>query len=454
MATPYVVFRLPNWEKLDDMPIGHARTSTHYLALIDDLVLPVELRYPAVAATDPSQRYYAPDYTQLVLANPPYNRPTRAETVSIAPNYAPETKVELCIDLVDLFANYVEKGCTPVQREKMDINIALILLHAIPGMADSISEYLKNPDIGVTLVSDTSLSTSIKTALMITPVPPRPHSRGLAVAAAFLVVLFMTKGTVSGTHHSEVVKRRLSALAHSLSLRDITIETEAAKRMVPRAFAKEILATFSFYPKLKTAVLMTIMNGRTQLHAHIKMILSHTQLTAFNVIHMFITAEIKTKAHVEGRVLSEMAKYVIKFAEIEGIYGNLWPWCKLINPTEVRTQVTDYPVLSAAAICYQIHINRLHSMHRLMTRATKTAYMFKICSQVLPPDVYMAPQRTALAEAVRERLGEALGIDIKKAIETEDVDEANAEEIRQHLEDSRRVIEEFRRPENEDGPVV
>lgn len=72
-------------------------------------------------------------------------------------------------------------------------------------------------------------------------------------------------------------------------------------------------------------------------------------MTVFNMIHMFLEDEHLTVLHFNNEVVRDIPRFLDTLDSIKRIYGDNWPYMKIICPDDQQIAVNQYPRLAIAA---------------------------------------------------------------------------------------------------------
>lgn len=67
----------------------------------------------------------------------------------------------------------------------------------------------------------------------------------------------------------------------------------------------------------------------------------------------FITIPEKTEAHSEMTLLEEISKFITVINKQKDISGVLWPYYRILNPTDGDLNIANFPNLGVCSIEYQ-----------------------------------------------------------------------------------------------------
>jgi hypothetical protein len=121
---------------------------------------------------------------------------------------------------------------------------------------------------------------------------------------------------------------------------------------------REITALYEkggFFPRLKSAIFSVILSVRHDLYTHMTGIFNESQMTTFNFCYLFLTDKMKTRAHVDLRVLEETPGFMAVVDALKEGYGEAWTYFKLLEPTNQLTALTKFPAIKTMAMSYAYH---------------------------------------------------------------------------------------------------
>lgn len=158
----------------------------------------------------------------------------------------------------------------------------------------------------------------------------------------------------SPDQHEKVTKSRASAYSASSGAYDCI--PDKVQQIINTVSLTNIMPTLTPYPHLKVTLYRTILHSNSNIALQTCQLLQYHQLTFFNMILVFITANIKTAAHLHPRIAEEYNRWFQVYENLNEIYGNDWKYYKLFNPNGIETATTLWPTLAACALFYNMSL--------------------------------------------------------------------------------------------------
>lgn len=183
----------------------------------------------------------------------------------------------------------------------------LSLLRWIPGMEDIDYAYHQKMDAGVvtrrgSLVEKTTRADYPRgTRISSTTVECKNiHSTATMMSAAYVVLLMITKGInpAANDHMNQFLKRRLAAFAHTTGVMGRKLEWNNVQPMFIQGELEMLNSQLSYFPLLKRAIFIPIVNQYTPITQHMHQIFRQSSMTIFSVIYEMYTAEVITQLHI------------------------------------------------------------------------------------------------------------------------------------------------------------
>lgn len=308
----------------------------------------------------------------------------------------------------------------------VDISHVIAILKWIPGMEDIDASYLVTVDDGV-LIDKRHLIKLMDVEKKDYPAiaSEKKHTTAQMIAAAYCVLLMITK-TLSpkvNDHIGVFLGKRLSALTHSLGPSAKGVTWPTTQTLFYPGQLELLQNQLSYYPMLKKAIFIPIVNRYTPVTQHMHEIFKDSAMTIFSVIHEFLTTPDVTLLHIYAPLFTQMKEWSAVMEELYKKFGKSWYFYKLMVPTGVLTSQKAFPLLGCAALSWK----------RAMSTATGSASITqlqgvginkeyeKMAAKVLPP--------TLVGTAANRRLA-----GIKSMIGVNHID-IKWEEIAQAMED-------------------
>lgn len=290
---------------------------------------------------------------QIILA-----RPGVREEIDLVQNLGPDPPPRVVPEWDTLLLNYDHMFTTPPHgliqlrvANQFRLTQCLSLMCAFPEAEVYYHQYCFNPDNGVTTSDDPAVLNGVEN-------PPDPLAqdlttpRNLRWAYVFFAGMLMVKNLVNVRQYNDFFTRRTSALRHVLS--DPSLDVNNIKGVFPMETCKAIYEHMAFYPRLKTQISMMLVSANSMLREHCFLILSQSQMSLFAQIQNFVYGDIKTRAHLEPKVIQEMRLWIAVYKDLVERYGVNWVLYKLFEPNGTMLQNGKWPTLAMAALAYGI----------------------------------------------------------------------------------------------------
>lgn len=116
---------------------------------------------------------------------------------------------------------------------------------------------------------------------------------------------------------------------------------------------RKLNGELGFFPRLKKALFVLVLDMYTPELQHMNMIFQETSMMIFSLIAEFwLTTDI-TRLHVAPLVLVELPKWQKAMQQLVSIYGTSWRFYKLIDPKRTLTAQSNFRTLGCAALSWK-----------------------------------------------------------------------------------------------------
>lgn len=308
---------------------------------------------------------------------------------------------------VDIYSNFrgtaTRLDVVPIidrsDRVRLNITNLFAILGHFPTLRDVYRDYLADPDEGI-IVQEKDLSPPPIKCLDLDAVKPK-HSKAFMRAASGCLLLLMVK-TIdrdATDHMSEFIKRRVNAISHLLgSTGRAVVPSEVQAYYGPSIdMLGEVL---SFFPKIKQAVFIQVINSEGPLPSHVRDLMKGTQLTTITMIHEFLSTEEPTMLHIHRPVAVDAQNFLRVWLEMQKKYGANWVYFKLIDPQGTATSTRQLEVIGSAAYSWAMVTKGQESLGRLKSMRHNSSYA-AMAKQLLPPGL-----RTNVQASIAEMLND------------------------------------------------
>lgn len=240
-----------------------------------------------------------------------------------------------------------------VKRDPALVIVLGVIQLLFDGFLKEYDNYLKDPDIGTSMLLDRDLSSDKWRKFYKQPIRPSKRDTAEELFIAVIILLSILKPFSDFKHAVYVRRKRYNDIVEMFG----SLLPSHEGTLIGVITMQDLAYRFVSLPKLKFAVLSaidsTVKSTKIEpVHSYLLKILIHPKMKMFIIIDYFLGAAEKTMAHSNWTVLSEIDNYIYARNTMKERFGDVYYFAQIMDQNITDATIYKWSCVGAAALTY------------------------------------------------------------------------------------------------------